>query len=147
MTRLPDWPDRLDALIDATRHAPFTWGEQDCCLWAVRAIDAMCGTDHAAAIQGRYTTADGAVAYAASRGWRTVYDACRDVCGEALVRVGLAETGDVCARTLPEFPFGTAVVRVGDRLVGPEEAGLADFPFRAALMASQWTAFPVGRCP
>lgn len=144
-TRLPDWSARLAAYVAATSAAPFRWGQQDCCLWAVRAVDAMCGTDHAAEIAGRYSTADGAVAYAASRGWRTVHDACRDVCGEALIRVGLAETGDVCARTLPDFPFGTALVRVGDRIVGPADGGLADLPFRAALVAPQWTAFPVGR--
>lgn len=143
--RLPDWPARLTAYLDATRHRPFAWGAQDCCLWAVGAIDALCGTDHAAAIAGRYATAEGAVAYAAGRGWRTVYDACRDLCGEALIRVGLAEPGDVCARTLPDFPFGTALVRVGDVLVGPDAHGLVDVPFRAALVAPQWTAFPVGR--
>lgn len=143
--RLPDWPARLAAFVEATRHAPFAWGRQDCCLWAVRAIDAMCGTRHAAAIVGQYDSAEGAVVYAASRGWQTVYDACRDVCGEALVRVGLAEDGDICARPLPDFAFGTALVRLGDRLIGPDERGLADVPFRAALVAPQWTAFPVGR--
>lgn len=143
--RLPDWRVRLTAFVAATRAEPFAWGVQDCALWAVRAIDAMCGTEYAVPIVGQYSSADGAVAYAQARGWRTAADACRDVCGEPLPRVGLAEDGDVCSRPLPMFPWGTVLVRDGDLLVGPEDLGLVSVPWRAAIFDPRWTAFPVGR--
>lgn len=143
--RLPDWRQQLSEFLLATRTTPFAWGSHDCALWAAMAIDAMCGTAHAAAISGRYDSADGAVIYARSRGWWTAAHACRDLCGEDLVRVGLAEDGDVCARPLPTFPWGTILVRDGDRLVGPGHDGLESVPWRVALLDPRWSAFPVGR--
>lgn len=145
MRRLPDWSARLAAFIDATRHAPFVSGRQDCALWALRAADAMCGTHDAHAIVGQYADDDGAIAYAATRGWRTGADACREVCGEPLPRVALAIDGDVCFRPSPPWRFGLTTVRVGDWLWGPSERGLFAVPFRAALLDPRWSAFPVGR--
>lgn len=144
MIRRPDWMARLDALVGAHARTPFAWGQQDCCLWALRAIDAICGTAHAAAVAGQYDSADGAVAYAASRGWRTAIDACRDFCGEPLPRAALMREGDLCARTLPGFPFGTVLVRLGGALIGPDAHGLVCVPQRVALVDPRWLAFPVG---
>ena len=52
LTRLPDWRERLAAFVAATDQQPFAWSTQDCAAWPLRALDAMCGTDHAAALAG-----------------------------------------------------------------------------------------------
>ncbi len=144
MTRHPLWRARLEVFVGASARRPFAWGEHDCCLWALGAIDAVCGTRLADQVRGQYNSSDGAVAYAASRGWRTAADACRDVCGEPLPRVGAMRDGDLCARALPSFPFGTVLVRVGDTLMGPDDCGTGTLPFRVVLLSPAWTAFPVG---
>lgn len=41
MQRLPDWPERLAAYVEARRHMPFDWGVNDCVLFAAGALDAM----------------------------------------------------------------------------------------------------------
>ena len=58
--RRADWQDRLGALIELRRRAPFEWGRVDCCLWVADAVEAMTGTDPAADIRGRYRSASGA---------------------------------------------------------------------------------------
>lgn len=56
LPRLPDWPERLAALVEARRHAPFQWGVHDCVLWAADAVLACTGQDPAAEWRGRYST-------------------------------------------------------------------------------------------
>lgn len=43
--RLPDWPERLDAVVEAARHCPFAWGRHDCVTFAAACIWAVCGTN------------------------------------------------------------------------------------------------------
>ena len=57
MTRLPDWPARLSALVSAAHGQAFQWGEHDCCLWAADAVQAITGVDLAADMRGTYSTA------------------------------------------------------------------------------------------
>lgn len=61
MTRLPDWPWRLDAFMCASTDRPFEWGAHDCCLFVCDAIEAMTGVDVAAAYRGKYRSARGAI--------------------------------------------------------------------------------------
>jgi hypothetical protein len=57
MTRLTDWPERLDRLVEAARHSTFTWGRFDCCLFAADAVSAITGIDPAALWRGTYADA------------------------------------------------------------------------------------------
>lgn len=41
--RLPDWARRLDAYVDAHRHAGFDWRAHNCCTFAAGAVAAMTG--------------------------------------------------------------------------------------------------------
>jgi hypothetical protein len=41
--RLPDWPERLAAHIEAHRAVPFTWGVHDCCTFAAGSVLACTG--------------------------------------------------------------------------------------------------------
>lgn len=43
--RRPDWPERLDAVIDAARDQPFAWGRHDCIIFAAACIRAMTDAD------------------------------------------------------------------------------------------------------
>lgn len=45
MTRLPDWPARLAAYLEAQRVQPFAWGSNDCVLFAAGAVRAITGAD------------------------------------------------------------------------------------------------------
>ncbi len=55
--RLIDWPELLAAFVESRRDAPFSWGGNDCCLFAADAVQAMTGTDPAADVRGTYSTA------------------------------------------------------------------------------------------
>lgn len=57
MTRLPDWPERLDRVVEDARHSTFTWGRFDCCLFAADAMSAVTGIDPAASWRGVYADA------------------------------------------------------------------------------------------
>jgi len=52
MTRKPDWALWLDALVTARLFEPFSWGSNDCALFAADAVQAVTGTDLAQAIRG-----------------------------------------------------------------------------------------------
>lgn len=58
--RAANWPALLDAFVEARRHAPFKWGEHDCCLFAADWVRECRGFDPAEKLRG-YTTALGAM--------------------------------------------------------------------------------------
>lgn len=45
LTRRPDWPQRLVAVIDAARREPYVLGEHDCLRLACAAVEALTGVD------------------------------------------------------------------------------------------------------
>jgi hypothetical protein len=59
-TRLPDWHDRLAALIHERDREPFAWGRHDCALWAADAHLAVTGVDLGEPFRGHYRSASGA---------------------------------------------------------------------------------------
>lgn len=44
--RREDWTRQLWATIDEATARPFAWGDQDCCLFAARCVDAMTGSEY-----------------------------------------------------------------------------------------------------
>lgn len=52
LQRLPNWRLHLDALLCSRLHAPFAWGEFDCCLFAADCVQAICGVDLAEQYRG-----------------------------------------------------------------------------------------------
>lgn len=58
--RLPDWEDRLAAIVEVRRDWPFEWGRHDCILWATACAAAMTGTDLAEPFRGQYSDREGA---------------------------------------------------------------------------------------
>ena len=43
MNKVPGWPEVLAEYIESRRHSPFEWGENDCVMFLVGAIEAMTG--------------------------------------------------------------------------------------------------------
>lgn len=57
MTRLADWEERLSAYIASAADRPHVYGEHDCFLHCMAAVEAVTGEDHAAPFRGRYANA------------------------------------------------------------------------------------------
>lgn len=55
-----NWPEKLNAAIDAVRATPFAWGSHDCCMFACSVINELIGVDPAADLRGAYRTRLGA---------------------------------------------------------------------------------------
>lgn len=56
-TRLPDWPLRLEHFFAVRAPMPFSWGRNDCALFAADAVQAMTECDPAPAGLRGHTTA------------------------------------------------------------------------------------------
>jgi len=59
MTRLENWPTLLADYIESRRPTSFTWGENDCCMFAADGVKAVTGVDLAKGLR-RYHTKIGA---------------------------------------------------------------------------------------
>lgn len=90
MNRHNDWPERLAAFIDARRERAFSWGEQDCVLFAADAVLEITGVDLAEGHR-KYSTAKGAAAQVKKAGGM------RQLAASRLPEKhpGLAQRGDV----------------------------------------------------
>jgi hypothetical protein len=103
LARLPDWKPRLTAWLVQAARRPFAEGEHDCALFFAGAVEAMTGTDPAAAWRGRYpSTAAGL---------------------RLLRRAGFADHLALAAACLPEVP--AAYARTGDGAVVETQDGPA----------------------
>jgi len=57
MTRVDNWVLRYAEFMSERQSAPFVWGSNDCCLFAADCVQAITGTDLAAAWRGQYSSA------------------------------------------------------------------------------------------
>ena len=131
-TRLPGWELRLAEAIEDARDHPFRWGRHDCATFAFDLRRDMTGCyDVAALWRGRYTTARGAVRVMRRLGWQSLEAAGRDLLGEPLPSVPLAQRGDlVLAGT--GLGFG---VCLGARVAGIAPEGLVLAPLSSCAFA------------
>lgn len=130
--RRPGWEHQLATSIEAARTRPFSWGRHDCATWAFdlrRELTGCC--DVAALWRGRYRTARGALRVMRRLGWTSLEAAGRDLLGEPLPSVHLAQRGDlVLANT--GLGFG---VCFGARAAGIAPEGLVLRPLAACALA------------
>jgi len=120
MMRFPDWTSRLHETIKAASERPFSWGENDCCMFVADCCVATCGTDPAADYRGRYSTEVGAKRVL-SKGHGGL-DSALDSCFQR-IEPAFAQRGDVC---LHETPDGKAVaVRWASAWWGVTNAGVS----------------------
>lgn len=59
-SRHDNWPRILEDFIESRRKTTFTWGSNDCCLFAANAVRLLTGQDFAADLRGTYKTKLGA---------------------------------------------------------------------------------------
>jgi hypothetical protein len=123
MNRLPDWPQRLEAAVEAARLQPFRWGQHDCALWAADVTLQITGVDYAQDFRGRYRTQRQALAIIARRGGLAA------IATKALgypVRITQARRGDVCLVCRDSGP--SLGICIGDRAAFTGPQGLALLP-------------------
>lgn len=126
MKRLPDWPQRLDAVIVEATAKPFRYGAFDCCLFAADAVRAMTGVDPAQSWRGCYRGLRGALQMIRREG---------DVPAIVTSRLGIApleghaaRRGDLVWRPGPPAGYGAVGVCIGLHCVYPSDRGLAFMP-------------------
>ncbi len=131
--RLIDWPERLAEFVQSRRDTPFSWGGNDCCLFAADAVQAVTGTDPAADLRGTYAAALDAARLVEELGGIEAIAAAR--LGDE-IPVLLARRGDVVA-----IDAGAGIslgVCIGAQAAVPAADGLAFLPIGQATRA--WRA-------
>lgn len=66
--RLPDWQLRLEEFVRRRRKAPFSWGDNNCCLFAADFVLATTGTDLAPEMRGTCPSTKQALRYLRKHG-------------------------------------------------------------------------------
>lgn len=131
--RLPDWPERLAAFIEARRDLPFEWAVNDCCAMAADAVLAMTGRDFLADFRGRYATEGQAEALMGPGGLQAFLPRVMAEFGALELAPAEAQRGDVALIGL-ENQLVCGVV-TGPHIAAPGARGLAFVPLRRAAMA------------
>lgn len=127
--RFQDWPSRLEAIIRSRERAPFSWGTNDCVLFAADAINAMTGCDPWPGIRGRYRTALGASRLIKQMG------GIESAVSESFDRIkpSFAGRGDLLLFRSARGPY--LGICTGIYGCAPAEFGLLARPYTDALMA------------
>ena len=99
MARLDDWQTLLAEELSKPRS--FSWGKNDCCLFAGDIVQTITGIDPAATFRGKYDTALGAIKEIKRQGYEGVIDIANKTLGAhgwEQVPIMMAQRGDVlCA--------------------------------------------------
>lgn len=94
-TKLPGWQGRLLTTIEELKEVPFVWGQNDCCVFAAKCIDAQYGTEIAPSIIGEYDTELGAKRFTIKRAKSSSITALIDTYLTERVDIKFAQRGDV----------------------------------------------------
>ena len=131
-SRRPGWERILAEAIEAARDRPFRWGRHDCATFAFDLRRAIAGGPDVAALRrGRYTTARRAVRVMRRPAWSSLEAAGRDLLGEPLPSVHLAQRGDL---VLADTGLGFGIC-LGARAAGIAPSGLVLVPISACALA------------
>lgn len=119
LRRVPHWDVRLTQWASSRIGRPFVWGEMDCTLLAIEALDALCGTSLADGWRGRYGTAEEALAIQLREDIDLRRGLLRQGCTP--VPVGFRQRGDIILAR--QDHFWCAHVSFGERLLScnPEQ--------------------------
>ena len=139
LTRLPDWPSRLEAYLAKNQLRSFRYGLWDCALFVADAIEAMTGTDIAACYRDRYRTRSKARRVAASLGGKTSVQAIAESVTQAHgmpeVPVLQASRGDLALIRRPrDYSFGLVALN-GTELLIALKVGFGAIPLGRACRA------------
>ena len=113
MARLPDWDERLFAVVEAHDGIAFAWGRADCCTFAAACVEAVTGTRPYPDEVGRYRGLAGSRRRLRARGFTSIADGVAALFPEiAPVMAGRGDLG-IVQRGASE----TIVVGVGPRFI------------------------------
>lgn len=118
MTRRADWPERVVAVLDAVRDAPFAFGTSDCFTLAMDVVEAITGLDPWASERGRYRGGAGAARRLRAAGFGSIADLLATIGRE--IPASFAGRGDLGVTTGADGSDAIAVCD-GARWVGRAE--------------------------
>lgn len=133
LKRLADWPDHLARVIDGARNTPFTWGQNDCCLFAMDCVEAITGTDIAQPYRGYNTMREGVVLLKRCGGVTGIAETEAKNYNIPEIKPLTMQRGDVVL-----FDIGrgdTLGICGGQYIFAPGEDGLIGFPLEQAQRA------------
>lgn len=126
--RREDWLRRLLDIVEENK--PFVWGENDCCTFAARCVDAMTGSDWVEDLSNYYWDQKSAREYIADSGG--IEAAVTNRIGEPVPPM-LARRGDVC---LLETGTGYGLgICAGRSALTPSDSGLVATPMSKVIKA------------
>lgn len=131
MQRLTDWRARLTSYLLEHGKVAFSYGKQDCALFAAGAVAAMTGHDPAAEWRGRYRTPAGGLRLMRMAGFRGAVDFMNRTF--VPIHPAFAGDGDIAAVPLPEGEALGVIVGEVVYLTGP--SGVAMQPRTSAERA------------
>ena len=141
MTRTENWAtEEFHEFLLSRASTPFTWGENDCALFAADGIEAMTGTDIASDFRGKYTDEASALeAIKTIAGGTTVEDAaayCAEKHGLTEWKYPLmAQRGDLVVVD-DDGRIGAGLVHLNGRhVVAPSDEGLKRIPITSIKRA------------
>lgn len=114
--RLQNWQSFFSEFIEHRKHSRFSWGKNDCCLFAADSTLAITGKDFAAKYRGVYNDETSALALIGKFG--SLEQLCSTLTGIAPIAASYADVGDVvlakyAGRELLAVANGIHVLAVG----------------------------------
>lgn len=89
------WMTRLLNTIEGLQDVPFVWGENDCCIFAAKCIDAQYGTNIASQVIGKYNSELSCKRFMIKRAKTTALANVLDTFLPVRIGVKYAQRGDV----------------------------------------------------
>lgn len=133
LKRRHGWPEALAAEIERAYHLPFSWGNNDCCLFACNCALVLTGIDLAASFRGYKTRREAMEVLKKFGGVSGVAEAVAHSHAVPEIVPLCARRGDVCL--LDAGRGETLGVCVGDWIVCPGFSGLTAFPLLQGIRA------------
>lgn len=119
------WAGALSDLVIERMRVPFSWGVNDCCLFAADAVLAQTGQDHAEHLRGKYATAREAANLLAMHGG---LGGIADAALRMRINPMMAQIGDVVMVKTGHDGRESLAVCIGMTAVAPGELGLEHIP-------------------
>lgn len=95
MNKTAGWQTRLLTTVNELKEVPFVWGQNDCCIFVAKCLDAQYGTSIADGIIGRYSTELGSKRFMLEKAKSTYLPTMLDVYITQRVDKKYAQRGDV----------------------------------------------------
>lgn len=95
MNKTAGWQTRLLTTVNELKEAPFVWGQNDCCIFVAKCLDAQYGTGIADGIIGQYSTELGSKRFMLEKAKSTYLPTMLDVYITQRVDKKYAQRGDV----------------------------------------------------